>query len=145
MAKRQTNARKVVYDGIQFRSMLERNMYKLLKEAGIPFSYEEQRFEIDSGFISPHDSYERFMNGKGVFMNRGGKVYKSSIYTPDFLPPVGEPLKWVIEIKGRSFPDFSRTWRAFKKMLLKKDLNPVCFVPRDLQDCKETIKIIKTL
>ena len=143
--KRQTNARKVTYKGIRFRSMLERDMYKLMEKSKIPFAYEAQQFEIDPAFTSPHDSYERFMNGKGDFKNRGGKRYKKSIYTPDYTPPAGEPLTWVVEVKGRAFPDFSRTWRLFKKMLIDKDMETVCFVPRNLEDCKEAIKIIKTL
>tara|TARA_R110002073_G_scaffold3315_6_gene22341 strand:+ start:6549 stop:7034 length:486 start_codon:yes stop_codon:yes gene_type:complete len=141
----QTQARKVTYKGINFRSMLERDVYKLLVENKIPFAYEEQQFEIDEGFVSPNDSYEKFLNGKGEFKNRGGKKYKSAIYTPDFTPPVGEPLTWIIEVKGRAFPDFSRTWRLFKKKLLNDGLDTVCFVPRKIQDCIETIKIIKTL
>tara|TARA_R110000772_G_scaffold50518_3_gene116121 strand:+ start:12159 stop:12635 length:477 start_codon:yes stop_codon:yes gene_type:complete len=141
----QTRAKKVVYKGIQFRSMIERSVYKLLEESGIPFAYEAQKFELDSSFVSPNDSYEKFMNGKGDFKNRGGKRYSKAMYTPDFTPPVGEPLTWVIEVKGRAFPDFGRTWRLFKKLLIKDSLNTVCFVPRNLQDCIETIKIIKTL
>lgn len=141
----QTNARKATYKGIEFRSMLERNFYRLMEQSGIPFAYEEQKFELDPAFTSPNDSYERFMNGKGDFKNRGKKKYSKSSYTPDFTPPVGQPLKWVIEIKGRAFPDFPRTWRLFKKMLLEEGLETICFVPRNLEDCKETIKIIKQL
>jgi len=141
----QTNARKVIYKGMTFRSMLERDMYKLMESSKIPFAYEGQKFEIDPAFTSPHDSYERFMNGKGDFKNRGGKRYKQAVYTPDFTPPVGEPLDWVIEIKGRAFPDFGRTWRLFKKMLIEEGRETICFVPRNLQDCKETIKMIKAL
>lgn len=145
MAKRQTNARKVTYKGIIFRSMLEREMYRLMEKSKIPFAYEEQKFELDPSFVSPNDSYERFMNGKGDFKNRGGKKYQMATYRPDFTPPVGEPLKWVIEVKGRAFPDFGRTWRLFKKFLLEEELETVCFVPRNIEDCKEVIKMIKKL
>lgn len=141
----QTNARKVVYKGMEFRSMLERDCYRLMERSKIPFAYEEQKFEIESAFQSPNTSYERFLNGKGDFKDRGGKKYSRGVYTPDFTPPVGKELKWIIEVKGRAFPDFSRTWRLFKKMLLKNDLDTVCFVPRNIEDCKQAIKIIKTL
>lgn len=141
----QTNARKVVYKGMEFRSMLERNAYRLMERSKIPFAYEAQKIEIDHAFLSHHDSYERFMNGKGDFKNRGNKKYSRAVYTPDFTPPVGEPLTWVLEIKGRAFPDFGRTWRLFKKYLIKEKLDTVCFVPRNIEDVVEAIKIIKTL
>ena len=143
--KRQTNAKKVTYNGVSFRSTIEKDMYKLLKESGIPFAYEERKFEIDEGFFSPNDSYEKFLNGRGKFINRGSKEYKASQYTPDFTPPKGEPLKWVIEVKGRAFSEFPRTWRLFKKLLVKEKLGTICFVPRNIKDCIETIKIIRTL
>lgn len=141
----QTNARKRVYQGITFRSTLEMDMYKLLKRHKIPFAYEEQKFELDAAFQSPNDSYERFMNGKGDFKNRGNKKYSRAVYTPDFTPPVGKPLTWIIEIKGRAFPDFGRTWRLFKKMLLANEMETTCFVPRNIKDCAEVIKLIKAL
>jgi enterochelin esterase-like enzyme len=125
--------------------MLERDMYRLFERSKIPFAYEAQKFELDPSFTSPNDSFERFMNGKGDFKNRGNKKYRSAVYTPDFTPPVGKPLKWVVEIKGRSFPDFGRTWRLFKKYLIKEKLDTVCFVPRNIEDCKEVIKAIKKL
>ncbi|AGO47876.1 hypothetical protein Phi40:1_gp011 [Cellulophaga phage phi40:1] len=142
---RQTNAKKIVYDGITFRSRLEMMMYRLLQKNDIPFAYEEQKFNIDAAFTSPNISYEKFMNGNGVYKNRGGKVYTDAIYTPDFTPPVGKPLTWLIEVKGRSFPDFPRTWRLFKKYLVDYKLNTVLFMPRNLEDCKETITLIKNL
>jgi len=141
----QTNAKKVTYNGVEFRSMLERDFYRLIEKSGIPFAYEEQKFELASSFKSPNDSYERYMNGKGEYKNRGNKKYPIATYTPDFTPPLGEPLKWVIEVKGRAFPDFPRTWKLFKKVLLDNDLKTVCFVPRNIEDCIETLKIIKTL
>jgi len=144
-ANSQTKAKRVTYKGIYFRSMSEREMYKLLEEHKIPFAYEGQKFELDAAFTSPNTSYERFLNGKGDFKDRGGKRFSRAVYTPDFTPPVGEPLTWVIEIKGRSFPDFGRTWRLFKKYLLKQKLDTVCFVPRNIKDRSETIKLIKAL
>lgn len=145
MAKKQTRAKKVTYRGITFRSILERDMYILLKKNSIPFDYEKTKIQIDAPFKSPNVSYERFMKGSGEFKDRGNKKYSAGIYTPDFTPPVGKPLKWVVEIKGRAFPDFSRTWRLFKKYLLNNKLDTVCFVPRNIKDCEETIKIIKSL
>ena len=141
---KQTNAKSKVYKGIKFRSALEVYMYQLLEKAKIPFSYESQKFVIIEGFHSPNESYEKFLNGKGEFKDRGDKKYRGMVYTPDFTPPEGNPLNWVIEVKGRAMPDFSRTWKLFKKFLKNKGLeDTVLFQPRTQKDCREVIRIIK--
>lgn len=145
-AKRQTNANPKVYKGIKFRSELEVYMFKLLGASKIPFAYEEQKFVIIEGFTSPNKSYERFLNGKGEFKDRGsGKKYANMVYTPDFTPPKGEPLDWVIEVKGRAMPDFSRTWKLFKKVLLKHNPDAVLFMPRTQGECRETMNLIQEM
>lgn len=142
---RQTNAERVKYDGVEFRSKLELYMYKSLKKNKIPFSYEGKSFVIIEGFKYEGKSYERFLNGKGEFKDRGKKTFRDMVYTPDFTPPEGEPLKWVIEIKGRSMPDFSRTWKLFKKWIVKNKEDTVLFVPRRQSDCDEVIKLINQM
>ena len=145
-ANPQTNANPKVYKGIKFRSELEVYMYKLLEKTDIPFAYEAQKFVIIEGFTSPNISYERFLNGKGEFKDRGsGKKYANMVYTPDFTPPKGEPLDWVIEVKGRSMPDFSRTWKLFKKTLLKHNKDTVLFMPRTQGECRETLNLIQEM
>jgi len=145
-ANPQTNASPKVYKGIKFRSELEVYMYKLLEPSGIPFAYEEQKFVIIEGFTSPNISYERFLNGKGDYKDRGsGKKYANMVYTPDFTPPKGAPLDWVIEVKGRSIPYFSRTWKLFKKLLLREKLDTVLFMPRTQGECRETLELLKPI
>ncbi len=145
--KKQTNAKKYLYDGIEFKSGLELYMYRSLKKEKIPFEYEGRKFVIIKGFKYEGESWERYMNGKGEFKDRGSKSFSDMVYTPDFLPPAGQPLKWVIETKGRSMPDFSRTWKLFKKLLSESnDVDyPVLFMPRKQADCDEVIKMIKQL
>ena len=140
--KKQTNAKVVKYKGIILKSNLELYMYKRLEENKIPFDYEGQKFVIIEGFKHTGVSYERCMSGKGEFKDRGSKPLPAMFYTPDFTPPVGEPLTWVIETKGRAMPDFSRTWKLFKKLVSE---NTVLFVPRKQADCDEVIRILKDL
>lgn len=118
-------------------------MYKLLEESDIPFAYEAQKFVIIKGFHSPNVSYERYLNGKGEYKDRGNKKFADMVYTPDFTPPKGEPLNWVVEVKGRTMPDFSRTWKLFKKLLVDK--NTTLFMPRTEKECKETLDLIKLI
>lgn len=143
--RKQTNAKKKEYKGITFKSELEVYMYKLLEKSKIPFAYEKQKFVIIEGFISPNQSYERFMNGKGEYKDRGNKKVANMVYTPDFTPPVNKPLKWVVEVKGRAMPDFPRTWKLFKKLLAKEKKDTILFMPRTQKECEETINLIKNI
>ena len=140
----QTNAKKIKKRGNIFKSGLELEMSELLKEASIPHSYEGQKFTIDDGFKYTGESHERFLNGKGDFKDRGKKTYKDSIYTPDFTNPAVDELEWVIETKGRAMPDFSRTWRLFKKYIKGLDKKIALFVPRNKKDCEKVIEILKS-
>jgi len=120
-------------------------MFKLLEKSNIPFAYEEQKFTIIEGFKFNNISYERFLNGKGEFKDRGNKKIPNMVYTPDFTPPPDKPLLWVIEVKGRTMPDFSRTWKLFKKWITKEKLDTVLFMPRTQSECRETIELIKPI
>lgn len=140
----QTNAKKVKKRGNIFQSGLELEMSELLKGAFIAHSYEGQKFIIDDGFKYTGESHERFLNGKGDFKDRGKKTYKDSIYTPDFTNPADQELEWVIETKGRAMPDFSRTWRLFKKYIKSLDREITLFVPRNKKDCIKVIEILKS-
>jgi len=141
-ANPQTNAQPKVYKKIKFRSELEVYMYKLLESSEIPFAYEAQKFVIIEGFHSPNISFERFLNGKGEYKDRGDKKYGDMKYTPDFTPPPDKLLDWVIEVKGRTMPDFSRTWKLFKKLLLERELKTVLYMPRTQKECRETLELI---
>lgn len=143
--KKHTNAKVKVYNGITFKSELECFMYQLLDSSGVPFQYEGKSFEVDPGFTSPNKSFERFLNGKGEFKDRGGKKYAPSVYTPDFTNK-GERLIWVIEVKGRSFADFPARWRNFKKLLfLQNETSVVLYCPRNQEDCRKTMESIRKL
>lgn len=137
---KQTNAKSTTYKGNKLRSGLEKTMYKLLEENNIPFSYECRKFVIIKGEYFDRDSFEKQMNGKGDFINRGRKKVLDAKYTPDFTNPEREVLKWVIETKGRAMPDFSRTLKLFKNKMIQEKVDMVLFVPRTKRDCEDVIK-----
>lgn len=137
---KQTNAKAIAYKGKHLRSGLEKTMYKLLEENKIPFSYEKRKFTIIEGLFFDNESYEKFLNGRGDFINRGNKKVVDSKYTPDFTNPDKESLEWVIETKGRAMPDFSRTWKLFKNKLVRDKIKVILFVPRTKKDCEKVIK-----
>lgn len=139
----QTNAKSASYRGQRFKSGLEKTMAQLLDDSDIPFSYEQRKFTIIKGEMFNNDSYEKQLNGKGDFINRGNKRVTSATYTPDFTNREPEELKWVIETKGRAMPDFSRTWKLFKNLISKEYGNITLFVPRTKKDCEKVIQILK--
>lgn len=140
----QTNAKPSTYKGVSLRSGIEKIMYQLLEAAKIPFSYEGIKFPIIKGFKYDGESFEKLLNGKGDFKDRGKRVFKDSVYTPDFTSPIGKPLEFVIEVKGRSMPDYSRTWKLFKKHLQATYGEVLLFVPRTKADCIKVIEILKS-
>lgn len=81
-------AKSIIHDGIKFSSGLEKNMYIMLKKAGIKFEYEGETFTLFDGFNFMTECYERQANGKGDYVNRGGKRLLPIKYTPDFIGKV---------------------------------------------------------
>lgn len=132
------NSISVSYDGINFKSRLEKNMYVLLKEAKIKFEYEKHSYDVFSSFLFSNQSFERQSNGKGDFINRGNKIVKSISYKPDF---VGDGF--IIETKGLRTESFNLRFKLFKKYLQDVSNNPVTlYMPQTATECKEVIKLI---
>ena len=130
-------AKKVVCDGIQFASGLERYMYLALKKAKIKSVYEGQTYVLQEGFEFTNDCYEKQSNGKGEYKNRGNKKILNVKYTPDFVADT-----FIIECKGRANESFPMRWKMFKKHV--KDNLPcvTLYKPQNQKDCDETIQLI---
>ena len=99
--KKVVQSRKVIIDGIQFASVLESVMYKLLKEAGIKFTYEGKSFQTFEPLVLEEGCWERATKRSKEMIDRRN-VTKVS-YTPDFI---GEDEEWFIEVKGRANESF---------------------------------------
>lgn len=130
-------AKKVICDGIQFASGLEKYMYLALKKAKIKSVYEGQTYVLQDGFEFTNDCYEKQSNGKGEYKNRGNKKILNVKYTPDFVADT-----FIIECKGRANESFPMRWKMFKKYV--KDNLPcvTLYKPQNQKDCDETIKLI---
>lgn len=129
---------KITYKGINFQSKLELTMYKALLTAGIKADYEKEIFTFNEAFVLPNNSYERFMNGKGVFRNRKDTTVNSMIYTPDFTS-----YDFIIEVKGHANERFPVAWKLFKLKLKETNDNRDIYKPQSLKDIMETVKLIK--
>ena len=130
-------AKKVVYDGIQFASGLEKYMYLALKNAKIKNEYEGQTYTIFEGFEFNNESYERQANGKGDYKNRGNKKILGIKYTPDFI---GEGF--IIECKGRANESFPIRWKMFKRYVKDNMENVTLYKPQNQKQCDETVALI---
>ena len=130
-------AKKVVCDGIQFASGLERYMYLALKEARIKSVYEGQTYVLQDGFEFTNDCYEKQSNGKGEYKNRGNKKILNVKYTPDFVANT-----FIIECKGRANESFPMRWKMFKKHVKENLPHVTLYKPQNQKDCDETIQLI---
>ena len=131
-------SKSVKCDGINFASGLERYMYLCLKQAGIKAEYEGKTFTVHNDFEFPNRCYEHQANGKGGFKNRGSRKIRAITYTPDFI---GEDF--VIECKGRPNESFPLRWKLFKHYMALYHPRELIFMPKNQQDCKDVIRIIK--
>ena len=136
--KKVVNSTKKTYDGINFASLLEVHMYKLLKKAGIKFKYEGKSYITFEPFELNTECYERATKRSKEMINRP-RVTKVS-YTPDFI---GDKEKWFIEVKGRANESFSIRWKLFKKKIAKDNPKALIFKPMNNKDCEQVIEILK--
>ena len=130
-------AKKVIVDGIQFASGLERYMYLALKKAKLKAKYEGETYIIQEGFDFNHSCYEKQSNGKGEYKNRGNKKILPVKYTPDF---VGKDF--IIECKGRANESFPMRWKMFKNYVKDNLPSVTLYKPQNQKDCDETINLI---
>ena len=128
---------KVIYDGINFASGLEKYMYIALQKAKIKSKYEGETFVLLNGFHFENEVYERQSNGKGSYINRGGKRILPIKYTPDFI---GD--NFIIETKGRSNDSFPMRWKLFKELVTNQFPGYTLYKPQNQKECDETISII---
>ena len=127
----------VLYDGITFKSGLEKYMYKALKDNNIFAEYESQTFELVSSFKFQNSCFERQSNGKGSFSDRGNKKVLNLKYTPDFIGK-----DFIIETKGRANESFPLRWKLFKKWMVNNNDYRVLYKPQNQSECDETIQLI---
>lgn len=130
-------AKKVVCDGIQFASGLERYMYLALKSAGIKAGYESKTYVLLEAFQFDNDCYEKQSNGKGELKNRGNKKILNIKYTPDFISD-----DFIIECKGRANESFPLRWKMFKDYVKRNLSSVTLYKPQNQKDCDEVVEII---
>ena len=122
----------------KYKSDLERSCAKLLKEHGLWFKYEPITFTIVEKFKFESEGLEK--NGRGKWVTPSANI-RAIKYTPDFIGK-----NWIIETKGRVYPQFPMRWKLFKKYMMDNDLHkkyPLVFMPSNQKQILECIKMIK--
>ena len=130
-------AKKIIYDGHNFASGLERYMYMALKKAKIRAKYEGETFVLINGFHFENEAYERQANGKGEYVNRGSKRILPIKYTPDFIGK-----DFIIETKGRPNESFPIRWKLFKRLVTEQFPEYTLYKPQNQKECDRTVELI---
>ena len=131
-------SKKIICDGIQFASGLEKYTYLSLKNNKLFEGYENQVFQLVESFNFRNKTYEKQANGKGDYINRGEKKILGIKYTPDF---VGKDF--IIECKGRANESFPIRWKLFKLWLTHKKIGKTLYKPQNQTQVDLTITLIK--
>ena len=131
-------SKKIIYDGIEFASGLEKYTYLSLKENKLFEGYENEVFQLVESFNFRNKTYEKQANGKGDYVNRGEKKILGIKYTPDF---VGKDF--IIECKGRANESFPIRWKLFKFWLTKNKIGKTLYKPQNQKEVDLTMILIK--
>ena len=130
-------SKKLIFDGIQFASGLEKYMYQALKKAKIKAVYEGETYILQDSFEFNNKSYERQANGKGEMKDRGQKKILNIKYTPDFISD-----SFIIECKGRANESFPIRWKMFKKYVNDNLKHVTLYKPQNQKECDKVVELI---
>jgi len=137
----EVNSKKKTIDGITFASSLEAYTYSRLKEEGIEFEYEGEKFELLPSFKFL-GTYLSSSPKKKELTDKTGKAVRAITYTPDF---VSHTHKFIIETKGfvPSNHSFPLRWKLFLKHLKDNKMEDYqVFLPKNQGQVNDLIKII---
>ena len=138
--KKVRNATATTFNGIKFKSKLEKFTYQCLRVAGIPFKYEEDRFVLIDKFIYTGECIEKKKKkGKNVFIKSSENISQAT-YLPDFT---NLEQGWIIECKGLRTEAFNLRWKLFKNMLAKQKKSYDLYMPGTQKQIMEVVEKLK--
>lgn len=140
--KKIINASPLEYDGISFKSKLEKMAYQTLKEQGFPVLYEPKKFIIWEGFRPNVPFYNKDVSTRMLKMDRK-KVIDIS-YTPDLMFEYNNHLI-IIEMKGFENNTYPLKKKIFRKWLESNYPNSIYFEIFTKKQLLQAIDIIKNL
>lgn len=140
--KKIINASPLEYDGLSFKSKLEKMAYQTLKEQGFPVLYEPKKFIIWEGFRPNVPFYNKDASTRMLKMDRK-KVIDIS-YTPDLMFEYNNHLI-IIEMKGFENNTYPLKKKIFRKWLESNYPNSIYFEIFTKKQLLQAIDIIKNL
>ena len=140
--KKIKNASPLEYNGISFKSKLEKMAYQTLKEQGFPVRYEPKKFIIWEGFRPNVPFYNKDVSTRMLKMD-SKKVIDIS-YTPDLMFEYNNHLI-IIEMKGFENNTYPLKKKIFRKWLESNYPNSIYFEIFTKKQLLQAIDIIKNL
>ncbi len=99
--KKIKNTRKREIDGITFRGTLESKCYIILRDSGLEFSYEPEKYNLIEGYVP--EIQVLLPKNKGVtssLFSYKDKKIRAITYTCDFKIVIQPNIIVVVEVKG---------------------------------------------
>ena len=140
--KKIKNASPLEYDGISFKSKLEKMAYQTLKENNLPVEYEPQKFIIWEGFKPTVPFYNK--DTKTRMLKLENKKIINISYTPDFIIHYNNHLV-IMELKGLENDLFPMKKKMFRKWLEENEPKSIYFEIYTKKQLLQAIDIIKNL
>jgi hypothetical protein len=140
--KKILNATPLEYDGIQFKSKLEKMAYQTLRENSLPVEYEPKKFIIWEGFKPTVPFYDKDKVTRMLKLD--SKKLVSISYTPDFLIKYNGYLV-VLEMKGALNDTYPIKRKMFRKWLEENEPKSIYFEIYTKKQLLQAIEIIKNL
>lgn len=142
------NAKACTLDGHTFKSRLECACYSLLKQSGLEFTYEGEKFTLWKGIklvktllFTPERKKESEKKRK-LHLQRG--TLKDMTYTPDFIVTKGNVTIY-FDVKGIPNDVYPIKKKMFLKYLEEHEEKAVFFEPHNVGQMVEAIAYIKDL
>lgn len=140
--KKIRNATPLEYNGISFKSKLEKMIYQTLREHNLPVQYEPHKFIIWEGFKPTVPFYNKDKSTR--MLKQESKKIIGISYTPDFVLQHNNHLI-IIEAKGIENEIFPIKKKLFRKYLEEHYPKSIFFEIYTKKQLMQAIDIIKNL
>ena len=140
--KKIKNATPLEYDGISFKSKLEKMAYQTLREKGFPVQYEPRKFIIWEGFKPTVPFYNKDTITRELKLDN--KKIINMTYSPDFIFYYNG-YQVILEMKGMENSVFPIKKKVFRKWLEEHEPKSIYFEIYTKRQLLQAIEIIKQL